>query len=48
MKNHIMPIKETVIPRGEGLEVRLIDGLLPMQPHFQANVPSINLVSKPM
>ena len=48
MKNHIMQIKETVIPRGEGLEVRLIDGLLLMQPHFQANIPSINLVCKLM
>ena len=48
MKNHIMQIKETVTSQGEGLEVRLIDGLLPMQRHFQANIPSINLVSKQM
>ena len=25
--------------------MKLIDGLLPMQPHFQSNIPSSNLVS---
>ena len=27
---------------------KLIDGLLPMQPHFQSNIPSSNLVSNQM
>ena len=30
------------------VETRLIDGLFPMQPRFQSNIPSINLVSNEM
>ena len=46
MKSLLHPVLGAV--RRLRLETRLIDGLLLIQCPFQANIPSINLVSKPI